>query len=70
MHRAYYFTSCFCSFFLMPVFLNIILTTKYAYQFDSIFYLVHIFWTGFVSQNADFGQQVLKNFEIISKVKP
>ena len=58
----------FVLIFFKPVLLKIILSNKYANSFDYIFYWGAIFSMGFISLNASFGLQVLKNFEVISKV--
>ena len=54
--------------FFKPLLLNIILSDKYANSFDYIFYWGVIFAMGFISLNASFGLQVLKDFELISKI--
>jgi O-antigen/teichoic acid export membrane protein len=51
-----------------PLLLNIILSAKYANSFDYIFYWGAIFAMGFITLNASFGLQVLKDFELISKI--
>lgn len=51
-----------------PVLLNIILSAKYANSFDYIFFWGAIFAMGFITLNASFGLQVLKSFELISKI--
>ncbi|MBT8390652.1 MAG: lipopolysaccharide biosynthesis protein [Ignavibacteriaceae bacterium] len=58
----------FVLIFFKPVLLNIILSDKYANSFNYIFYWGAIFSMGFISLNANLGLQVLKNFEVISKV--
>ena len=58
----------FVLIFLEPVLLKIILSNKYANSFDYIFYWGAIFSMGFISLNANLGLQVLKKFEVISKV--
>ncbi len=58
----------FVLIFLKPVLLKIILSTKYANSFDYVFYWGAIFSMGFISLNASFGLQVLKKFEVISKI--
>jgi len=51
-----------------PLLLNIILSAKYTNSFDYIFYWGAIFAMGFITLNASFGLQVLKDFELISKI--
>ena len=51
-----------------PLLLTIILSVKYENSFDYIFYWGAIFAMGFVALNASFGLQVLKDFELISKI--
>jgi O-antigen/teichoic acid export membrane protein len=58
----------FVIFFLEPILLNILLSDKYANSFDYIFYWGAIFAMGFITLNASFGLQVLKYFELISKI--
>ncbi|MCU0406527.1 MAG: hypothetical protein MUE64_06055, partial [Ignavibacteriaceae bacterium] len=58
----------FILFFLEPILLNILLSDKYANSFDYIFYWGAIFAMGFITLNASFGLQVLKYFELISKI--
>lgn len=58
----------FILFFLEPVLLNILLSTKYENSFNYIFYWGAIFAMGFITLNASFGLQVLKDFELISKI--
>ena len=53
---------------LKPTLLKIVLSNKYANSFDYVFYWGAIFSIGFISLNASFGLQVLKYFELISKV--
>ena len=53
---------------LKPLLLNIILSDEYANSFSYIFYWGTIFSMGFIALNASFGMQVLKNFELISKI--
>jgi len=62
------FSLVFILFFLEPILLNILLSTKYANSFDYIFYWGAIFAIGFITLNASFGLQVLKHFELISKI--
>lgn len=54
--------------FFKPFLLNIILSAKYENSFDYIFYWGAIFLMGFISLNASFGLQVMKSFELISKI--
>ena len=54
--------------FFKPFLLKIVLSDKYENSFDYIFYWGTIFLMGFISLNASFGLQVLKSFEVISKV--
>lgn len=54
--------------FFKALLLTIILSDKYANSFDYILYWGAIFAVGFVALNASFGLQVLKNFELISKI--
>jgi len=58
----------FVLIFFKPLLLNIILSAKYTTSFDYIFYWGAIFAMGFIALNASFGLQVLKNFELISKI--
>ena len=58
----------FVLIFFKPLLLNIILSSKYANSFDYIFYWGAIFAMGFIALNASFGLQVLKSFELISKI--
>lgn len=58
----------FVLIFFKPLLLNIILSAKYANSFDYIFYWGAIFAMGFIALNASFGLQVLKSFELISKI--
>lgn len=58
----------FVLIFFKPLLLNIILSSKYANSFDYIFYWGAIFAMGFITLNASFGLQVLKSFELISKI--
>lgn len=55
-------------FLLEPMLLNIILSIKYAHSFNYILYWGAIFAMGFVALNANFGLQVLKDFELLSKI--
>lgn len=48
--------------------LKVVLSAKYTNSFDYIFYWGAIFSMGFIALNASFGMQVLKNFELISKI--
>jgi O-antigen/teichoic acid export membrane protein len=54
--------------FFKPFLLKIVLSAKYENSFDYIFYWGSIFLMGFISLNASFGLQVLKSFELISKI--
>jgi len=54
--------------FFKPLLLRIVLSAKYANSFNYIFYWGAIFAMGFITLNASFGLQVLKNFELISKI--
>ena len=54
--------------FFKTLLLKIVLSAKYANSFDYIFYWGAIFSMGFIALNASFGMQVLKNFELISKI--
>lgn len=58
----------FILIFFKSILLNIILSTNYENSFDYVFYWGVIFSMGFISLNASFGLQVLKNFELISKI--
>jgi O-antigen/teichoic acid export membrane protein len=58
----------FLIIFFKPVLLNVILSTKYANSFDYVIYWGAIFSMGFISLNASFGLQVLKRFEVITKI--
>lgn len=51
-----------------PLLLNIILSAKYVNSFDYIFYWGAVFAMSFITLNASFGLQVLKSFELISKI--
>jgi len=54
--------------FFKPLLLRIVLSSKYANSFNYIFYWGAIFAMGFITLNASFGLQVLKHFELISKI--
>jgi O-antigen/teichoic acid export membrane protein len=54
--------------FFKPLLLKIILSAKYENSFNYIFYWGAIFAIGFIALNASFGLQVLKDFELISKI--
>lgn len=58
----------FALIFFKPLLLNIILSAKYENSFDYIFYWGAIFVMGFIALNASFGLQVIKDFELISKI--
>lgn len=58
----------FVLIFFKPLLLKIVLSAKYENSFDYIFYWGAIFSMGFIALNASFGLQVLKNFELISKI--
>ncbi|NWG29380.1 MAG: hypothetical protein HXY48_12705 [Ignavibacteriaceae bacterium] len=58
----------FALIFFKPLLLKIILSAKYENSFDYIFYWGTIFLMGFISLNASFGLQILKSFELISKI--
>lgn len=53
---------------LKPILLNVLLSGKYLHSFDYIFFWGSIFAIGFIALNASFGLQILKNFELISKI--
>lgn len=54
--------------FFKPLLLTIFLSDKYANSFDYILYWGSIFTMGFIALNASFGLQVIKSFELISKI--
>ncbi|MCZ7609051.1 MAG: lipopolysaccharide biosynthesis protein [Ignavibacterium sp.] len=58
----------FALIFFKPLLLNLILSTKYENSFDYLFYWGTVFAIGFIALNASFGLQVLKEFELISKI--
>ena len=58
----------FILIFFKPLLLKIILSANYENSFDYVFYWGAVFSMGFISLNASFGLQVLKNFELISKI--
>lgn len=55
-------------FFFKPILLKIVLSSKYSNSFNYIFFWGAIFSMGFIALNASFGMQVLKKFELISKI--
>jgi len=54
--------------FFKSTLLKIVLSAKYENSFDYIFYWGAVFAMGFITLNASFGLQVLKKFELISKI--
>ncbi|MCZ2223138.1 MAG: lipopolysaccharide biosynthesis protein [Chitinophagales bacterium] len=58
----------FALIFFKPLLLNLILSAKYENSFDYLFYWGTVFAIGFIALNASFGLQVLKEFELISKI--
>jgi O-antigen/teichoic acid export membrane protein len=58
----------FILIFFKSILLHIVLSAKYVNSFDYIFYWGAIFAVGFIALIASLGLQVLKEFELISKI--